>query len=57
MKKGLLELILTVAIAAFELPAAQAQDKPLGPGWLSLDNSVGLLDKNIADGKSSIEGA
>jgi hypothetical protein len=57
MKKGLFGLIFTAAIAAFELPAAQAQDKPLGPGWLSLDNSVGLLDKNIADGKSAIEGA
>ena len=57
MKKGLLGLIVTVAIAGFELPPVQAQDKPLGPGWLSLDNSVGLLDKNIADGKSAIEGA
>jgi hypothetical protein len=57
MKKGLLGLILTVAIAAFELPPAQAQDKPLGPGWLSLDSSVGSLDKNIADGKSALEGA
>ena len=57
MKKGLLGLVFTAAIAAFELPAAQAQDKPLGPGWLSLDNSVGLLDKNIADGKSAIDGA
>jgi hypothetical protein len=57
MKKGLLGLILTVAIAAFELPPAQAQDKPLGPGWWSLDSSVGSLDKNIADGKSALEGA
>lgn len=57
MKKGLLGLVFTAAIAAFELPAAQTQDKPLSPGWLSLDNSVGLLDKNIADGKSAIEGA
>ncbi|HEU4640701.1 MAG TPA: outer membrane beta-barrel protein, partial [Candidatus Binatia bacterium] len=57
MKKGLLGLVFTAAIAAFELPAAQTQDKPLGPGWLNLDNSVGLLDKNIADGKAAIEGA
>lgn len=57
MKKGLLGLVFTAAIAAFELPAAQTQDKPLSPAWLSLDNSVGLLDKNIADGKSAIEGA
>lgn len=57
MKKGLLGLILAVAIAASGSSATPAQDKPLGPGWLSLDNSVGLLDKNIADGKSAIEGA
>ena len=55
--KGLLGLIFTAAIAAFELPGAQAQDKPLGPGWLSLDDSVGLFDRNIADGKSAIDGA
>ena len=57
MKRGLLGLIFTAAIAAFELPGAQAQDKPLGPGWLSLDDSVGLFDRNIADGKSAIDGA
>jgi hypothetical protein len=57
MKKALLGLTLAAAIAGFGIPATQAQDKPLGPGWLSLDNSVGVLDKNIADGKSALEGA
>jgi hypothetical protein len=57
MKKGLLKIILAAAMAVFASPAIQAQDKPLGPGWLSLDNSVGVLDKNIADGKSALEGA
>jgi Putative beta-barrel porin-2, OmpL-like. bbp2 len=57
MKKALLGLTLAAAVAGFGFPATQAQDKPLGPGWLSLDSSVGLLDKNIADGKSVIEGA
>jgi hypothetical protein len=57
MKKTLLGLALTAAIAAFELPTTEAQDKPLGPGWLSLDHSVGLLDKSIGDGKSAIEDA
>src|SRR5688572_29403331 len=57
MKKGIAALILTAAIGAFALTPAQAQDQPLGPGWLSLDNSVGALDKNIADGRSAIEGA
>jgi hypothetical protein len=57
MKKALLGLTLAVAVAGFGSSATQAQDKPLGPGWLSLDSSVGVLDKNIADGKSALEGA
>jgi hypothetical protein len=57
MKKGLLGLIVTAAIAALGPSLTQAQDKPLAPGWLSLDRKVGLLDKIIADGKSAVEGA
>ncbi len=57
MKKALLGLTLAAAVAGFAIPATQAEDKPLGPGWLSLDSSVGVLDKNIADGKSALEGA
>ena len=57
MKKTLLGLTLAVVIAGFSMPATQAQDKPLGPGWFSLDNSVGVLDKSIADSKSALEGA
>ena len=57
MKKALLGLTLAAAVAGFGIRATQAQDKPLGPGWLSLDSSVGVLDKNIADGKSALEGA
>ena len=38
--------------------AARAQeDKPLAPGWLSLDSSVGVLDNAIENGKTSIERA
>ncbi len=33
------------------------EDKPLGPGWLSLDGSVGLLDNKIAQGKGALEKA
>ena len=37
-------------------PAARAQDdKPLPPGWFSLDGSVGALDRAIARGKGSLE--
>ena len=57
MKKALLGLTLAAAVAGFAIPAIQAEDKPLGPGWLSLDNSVGVLDKRIADGKSNLEGS
>lgn len=53
MIKGLVPLLASfVLIAGF----AHAQaDKPLAPGWLSLDSSVGLLDKSIGDGKSALE--
>jgi Putative beta-barrel porin-2, OmpL-like. bbp2 len=58
MKKGLVILFLMMAIymAPFrEVQAAEAE-KPLAPGWLSLDSSVGAMDRGIASGKSSIEG-
>ena len=44
-------LALTVGIAR-----AQA-DKPLAPGWLSLDGSVGLIDNKIGGGKSALQDA
>jgi hypothetical protein len=40
-----------------EQKPAEPKKKPLGPGWLSLDCCVGVLDKAIADGKSSVEKA
>jgi Putative beta-barrel porin-2, OmpL-like. bbp2 len=58
MKKGLVLLFLMMAIymAPFrEVKAAEAE-KPLAPGWLSLDSSVGVMDRGIASGKSSVEG-
>jgi Putative beta-barrel porin-2, OmpL-like. bbp2 len=33
------------------------EEKPLAPGWLSLDGIVGPLDKGIADGKGALEKA
>jgi hypothetical protein len=41
----------------FPLPARAQEDKPLAPGWLGLDGSVGIIDKRIADGKSSLQDA
>jgi hypothetical protein len=49
-------LILAVVIAGGVVPAF-AQDKPLEPGWLSLDSSVGVLDSKIGDAKGSLEKA
>jgi len=58
MKPGLLGTALLTGALAFGATSAYAQDdKPLGPGWLSLDSSVGALDKAIANGKGSLEKA
>ncbi|HEU4340971.1 MAG TPA: outer membrane beta-barrel protein [Candidatus Binatia bacterium] len=52
-----LGLLLVGAIAWLPSAHPQEKDKPLAPGWLSLDSSVGELDKSIAEGKSSLEKA
>ena len=49
-------LILSAVIAGGASPAF-AEDKPLEPGWLSLDSSVGVLDSKIGDAKGSLEKA
>ncbi len=51
-----LALIFGLALAPIRARAAD-EDKPLAPGWLSLDGSVGLLDNQIAAGKSALEKA
>jgi hypothetical protein len=58
MKQRLMRFVLSFGIAFLATGSLQAQDdKPLGPGWLSLDGSVGLLDDKIAEGKGSLEEA
>jgi hypothetical protein len=59
MKKGLVVLLLALASYAAPLRTAWAaeEEKPLAPGWLSLDSSVGILDKAIGDGKSAVQDA
>ncbi|HXG50979.1 MAG TPA: outer membrane beta-barrel protein [candidate division Zixibacteria bacterium] len=52
---GALFLVGCVALVRGELYAQE--DKPLGPGWLGLDGSVGLLDRKVAESKSAIERA
>jgi hypothetical protein len=54
-----LRLFLFVAVLAFGAQPAHAaeEDKPLGPGWLSLDCCIGPLDSSIARGKGAVENA
>jgi len=58
MKQRLTTLVfvLSLIVGATGLGRAD-EDKPLGPGWLSLDSSVGLLDNKIASGKAALEKA
>ena len=51
-----LAFVLSLVVGATGLGSAD-EDKPLGPGWLSLDSSVGLLDNKIAEGKGALEKA
>jgi len=59
MRKELLQLIVIIVVVFMvALGSVKAQDeKPLAPGWLSLDSSVGVLDQKIANGKSALEKA
>lgn len=55
---GRVVMVGILCLAAFVLslrPLSAQEAKGLGPGWLSLDSSVGLLDKQIQDGKSALE--
>jgi hypothetical protein len=59
MRKGLFGLLVLVGSLVVTAVFARAaeEEKPLAPGWLSLDGSVGLIDNAIADSKSSFEKA
>jgi hypothetical protein len=58
MKKVLLGLAVLLGSAFLTLDSLYAaEEKPLSPGWLSLDNSVGLLDNAIANGKGRVQDA
>ena len=43
--------------AAPEAKPAADEPKPLGPGLLSLDSTVGIVDKKIEEGKAVVEKA
>lgn len=58
MKQRLAKIALSLAMVLLAAGPLQAQDeKPLAPGWLSLDSSVGLLDEKIAERKGALEKA
>ena len=59
MKKGWVVLLLILAVYVAPIRAVQAaeEEKPLAPGWLSLDSSVGIMDNWIALNKSALEKA
>jgi len=40
-----------------EQKPAEPAEKPLAPGWLSLDSTVGIVDNKIADGKTALQNA
>jgi len=58
MKKNVMWAVWAMALSLFTAAPSFADDpKPLEPGLLSLDGSVGVVDKAIADGKSGVEKA
>src|SRR5215475_6902206 len=66
MRKTLVVLLLALATcavpitllrAAEEPKPAEPAEKPLEPGWLSLDSSVGAADRWIALNKAVVENA
>src|SRR5918994_444267 len=59
MKKGVLVLLLALAshIVLPKIALAAEEEKPLPPGWLSLESSVGVLDRSIENGKSALQDA
>lgn len=57
MQKLLLKIMVLGIFLLNSAHLGAQEDKPLGPGWLSLDSSVGQLDKAIGDGKGALEKA
>jgi hypothetical protein len=56
MRRGAIGAGLFLALF-FSVPLYAQDAKGLAPGWLSLDSSVGVLDKKIEEGKGSLEKA
>jgi hypothetical protein len=59
MKHKLTGLVLGLSVFFLVVGVGRGaeEEKPLAPGWLSLDGIVGPLDKSIASGKGALESA
>lgn len=57
MKKSFVALAAIFALVGYSTGVHAEEEKPLAPGWLSLDCCVGPLDGAIADGKGALEKA
>ncbi len=58
MKRRKIRMALLAGVIALSGQTVSAdEDKPLGPGWMSLDSSVGAFDNAVANGKGTVEKA
>jgi hypothetical protein len=57
MKLKVAALAAGLSLIGYASALRGQEDKPLAPGWLSLDSSVGAMDKGIGDGKGALEKA
>lgn len=59
MKRGTMRAIFYVTLLLLVSQPLYAEEAPkgLGPGWFSLDSTVGLLDQKIDEGRSALEKA
>jgi hypothetical protein len=59
MKHKLAGIVLGLGLIflAVDVGRGAEEEKPLAPGWLSLDGIVGPLDNSIASGKGALENA
>jgi hypothetical protein len=59
MKHKLTGLVLGLSVFFLVVGVGRGaeEEKPLAPGWLSLDGIVGPLDKSVASGKGALENA
>ncbi|MBI2985923.1 MAG: porin [Deltaproteobacteria bacterium] len=57
MKRGVMKVVFVAVLFLILKPLYAQEAKGLGPGWLSLDSSVGLIDKRVDDTKSALEKA